>query len=74
MDHQSGTPYKGYTIKIVPRKEYCSNFALIILNARGEEFKHIALAGETESDALARGREVVDFEIAYAREKGTDVP
>jgi len=74
MTENSEATYKGYTIRIVPRKEYCSNFALAILNKRNEEIKHIAVAGETEEDALARGREVIDFESAYARERGTDMP
>jgi hypothetical protein len=74
MTDKTEDAYKGYTIRIVPRKEYCSNFALVILNDRNEEIKHIAAAGETEEDALARGREVIDFESAYARERGTDMP
>ena len=74
MAEHADTEYQGYTIRVVPRKEYCSNFALVILNSQNEEIKHIAAAGETEDDALARGQEAIDFEIAFARERGTELP
>ena len=74
MAEHAEKKYQGYTIRAVPRKEYCSNFALVILNHQNEEIKHIAAAGESEDDALAKGQEVIDFEIAFARERGAELP
>lgn len=61
--------YKGYGIELIPRGEFCSNFAAEIRDASGNKVFSLKTAGDTEERAVARSREVIDFELAYrARE------
>lgn len=61
--------YKGWTIRLTPEGEMCSAFAMVLLNADGEEVKHVKTAGATEERAIERGKEMIDMEIALAAEK-----
>lgn len=59
--------YKGYTIKLNPHQELCSNFALVVINPEGKEIKHSCRAGETQDKAFEFGKRLVDFEVGYSR-------
>lgn len=58
--------YKGWTIRLTPDGELCSEFAMVLLNPEGEEVKHVKAAGATEARAFERGQEMVDMELAIA--------
>ncbi len=61
--------YKGYSIELTPRREYCSSFAAEVRDPSGNVVSSLKTAGDTEEHAVARGRELIDFELAYkARE------
>lgn len=59
--------YKGYTIVLTPRKELCSNYALVVMDEQGREIKHSIRAGETEASAFEYGKRMVDFEVGYKK-------
>ncbi|OLN27660.1 hypothetical protein DVDV_1996 [Desulfovibrio sp. DV] len=57
--------YKGYRIDLTPRGDYCASFAADISDRSGRLVSHLGVAGNTEDRAVARSRELVDFELAY---------
>ncbi|KHK01512.1 hypothetical protein [Desulfovibrio sp. TomC] len=57
--------YKGYQIDLTPRGDYCASFAADIRDSCGRLVSHLGVAGNTEDRAVARSRELVDFELAY---------
>jgi len=57
--------YKGYSIELTPESNYCSAFAIDVRDETGHLLSHVGAAGKTEENAVARGRELIDFEEAY---------
>jgi len=57
--------YKGYSIELTPRQEYCSSFAAEVRDPDGKVVSMLKTAGDTEKRAVDRGRELVDFDLAY---------
>jgi len=59
--------YKGYTIKLFPREEICSEYGAHIL----DEFKHEILtsnrAGKTVAKAKEHAQRLIDFEVEYTK-------
>jgi hypothetical protein len=60
--------YKGYTIQLEPLKQYCSEYAITILDITGEVCKRVSIGGESQETAFEHGKKIVDFEIEYAKE------
>jgi hypothetical protein len=58
--------YKGYDIELTPQGDYCASFAVDIRDGEGRLMTHLGVGGNTEDRALERGKEVIDFERAYA--------
>ncbi|QJT11109.1 hypothetical protein [Oceanidesulfovibrio marinus] len=56
--------YKGQTIKLTPKDEKCSQWALTLLDSEGNEWQHVPMAGDTKESALDRGRQMIDHEEA----------
>ena len=54
--------YKGRVITATPRQEGCSAYALTIAASDGAPIRHVPAAGKTLDQALALGREMVDFD------------
>mgnify|MGYP000971027455 CR=1 FL=1 len=54
--------YKGRVIVVTPRHEGCSEYALTIATCGGAPVRSVPAAGKTLEQALARGREMVDFD------------
>ncbi len=54
--------YKGRVITIAPHQAGCSEYALTIARRDGTPVRHVPAAGKTPERALARGREMVDFD------------
>lgn len=54
--------YKGRIIVATPHQAGCSEYALTISLPGGEVVRHVPAAGKTLDQALARGREMVDFD------------
>jgi hypothetical protein len=57
--------YKGYSIELAPRGDYCSSFAADIRDGSGRVVSHLGVAGNTEERAVSRGKELIDFEMDY---------
>ncbi|MHC1710984.1 MAG: hypothetical protein AB9872_02355 [Solidesulfovibrio sp.] len=57
--------YKGYSIELTPRGDYCASFAADIRDSSGRLLSHLGVAGNTEARAVSRGEELIDFELAY---------
>lgn len=57
--------YKGYSIELTPRGDYCATFAADIRDSSGRLVSHLGVAGNSEERAVARGRELIDFELDY---------
>ncbi len=59
--------YKGYTIRLHPVGNYCSNFAVEMQDECGNVVRHVPAAGSTEETALARAREMIDIDLELGR-------
>jgi len=57
--------YKGYSIELTPRGDYCASFAADIRDGSGRLVSHLGVAGNSEERAVARGKELIDFELDY---------
>lgn len=57
--------YKGYSIDLTSRGDYCASFAADIRDSSGRLISHLGVAGNSEERALDRGRELIDFELEY---------
>jgi len=57
--------YKGYTIELSPRGDYCASFAADIRDESGRLVSHLGVAGNSEERAVSRGEDLIDFELAY---------
>lgn len=67
MNTSLHSDYKGFSIDLTPRGDYCAAFAADIRDGDGRVLHHLGVAGNTETRAVERGRELVDFELAYDR-------
>ena len=67
MNTSLHSDYKGFSIDLTPRGDYCAAFAVDIRDGEGRVLHHLGVAGNTETRAVERGRELVDFELAYGR-------
>jgi hypothetical protein len=57
--------YKGYSIDLTSGGDYCASFAADIRDRAGRLVSHLGVAGNSETRALDRSRELVDFELEY---------
>lgn len=57
--------YKGYSIELTPGGDYCASFAADIRDGSGRLVSHLGVAGNSEERAVSRGKEMIDFELAY---------
>ncbi|WP_027369802.1 hypothetical protein [Desulfovermiculus halophilus] len=62
------TTYKGYTIELKEHQDKCSNYAFTISDPQGREIKNVPLGGEDKDSALGKAKEMIDFELEYAKE------
>ena len=67
MNTSLHSDYKGFSIDLTARGDYCASFAADIRDGEGHLLHHLGVAGNTETRAVERGRELVDFELAYGR-------
>lgn len=56
--------YKGYDIELTPQGDYCASFAVDVRDGNGKLLSHLGVGGNTETRAVERGRELIDFEEA----------
>ena len=61
--------YKEYTVRLQPHKEYCSEYAFVIIDPRGNEIKHVKNGGFTWENAMDKAKEMIDFELNIEQEK-----
>jgi hypothetical protein len=59
--------YNGWTIRVNPESNMCSNFSFDIIDSSGCE-KHVSMGGDNEKRALERAKEMIDMEVAFTRE------
>ena len=57
--------YKGYSIDLTSRGDYCASFAADIRDGSGRLVSHLGVAGNSEERAVDRSRELIDFELEY---------
>lgn len=55
--------YKDYTIRIQPHQDQCSEYAYAIVDPQGQEIKHVTKGGDTQDQAEANAKEMIDFEL-----------
>lgn len=60
--------YKGHTIRIEPHQDQCSEYAYVILDAQGNEIKHVTMGGDTQDRAVSNAKEMIDFEERLKQE------
>lgn len=67
MNTSLHSDYKGFAIDLTPQGDYCASFAADIRDGKGRLLHHLGVAGNSETRAVERSRELVDFELAYGR-------
>ncbi len=61
--------YREHTIRLQPHKEYCSEYAFVVIDPRGDEIKHVRNGGITLQNALDKAKEMIDFELSIQKEQ-----
>ena len=59
--------YKGFTIKLFPREEICSEYGAHILDAAKQVVLTSNRAGKTVARAVEHAQRLIDFEIEYTK-------
>ncbi|MDR3630330.1 MAG: hypothetical protein P4L42_08330 [Desulfocapsaceae bacterium] len=59
--------YRGWDIRIKGEQNMCSNFSFDITPPSGKT-QHVGMGGDNEARALARAREMIEMELAFAEE------
>ena len=67
MGNISTESYREWTISVFKKDRLCSRFAFDICDPSGQK-QHVSMGGENVDRALARAREMIDMEIALARD------
>jgi hypothetical protein len=68
MQNAMTDAYNGWTIRVNPESNMCSNFSFDIIDSSGHE-KHISMGGDNEKRALERAKEMIDMEIELTRDQ-----